>query len=134
MLLDETAWKTCVAHHGHECGGIALGFKAVEAVVNELGLSLDNPAVGEGLTCVSTTVKCPVDAMRGLLGCTEARGNLTLAPEEELSFTVRMRETGACVRLVAKEGGFGGRHGAEAIAYALATPYTEFFQAERLEA
>ena len=132
MPLVQTVWNACVAHHGHECPGIALGFKAVEAAVTELGLDLaqGSEKLGASLACTSTTARCPVDAVRALLGCTEAAGNLTLAPAEPLAFTFAHAPSGRILRLTAKPGVLEGRPRAEALAYVLAAPYADFYQVE----
>ena len=132
-MLDERVWHICTEYHGHDCPGIALGFKVVEGTVAELGIEGGLPQVVGGLSCVSTTVKCPVDAVRCLLGCTEDAGTLELPPSSphDMLFTFTHAPTGRTVRFSTKPHTFGGRRGAEAIEYVLSAPYTELFDVER---
>ena len=34
-------WKKCVAFHGHECGGLTIGFQAALYAIELLGLEAD---------------------------------------------------------------------------------------------
>ena len=57
--------------------GLAIGFKAVEGAIAELGLSDDDlPAVDEEIVCVTENDACGVDAVQYLLGCTFGKSNL----------------------------------------------------------
>lgn len=37
-------WKKCVAFHGHECGGLTIGFQAALYAIELLGLEADEKA------------------------------------------------------------------------------------------
>lgn len=131
--MSNEVWEACCAFHGHQCPGIALGFKAVEGAAELLGIEAAPGAVHKGLSCVSTTAKCPVDAVRCLLGCTEARDTLELRPGEPLSFTFDLQVPDGqlrTVRLVEKPGALGGRSREEAIRFALNVPWGELYDAE----
>ena len=55
-MLDMHYWEKASAFHGHKCPGLAIGFKAVEGAIAELGLSDDDlPAVDEEIVCVTET-------------------------------------------------------------------------------
>ena len=36
--MDKQLWEKAVAFHGHECPGLAIGFRACEAVQEKMGL------------------------------------------------------------------------------------------------
>ncbi|SDE82292.1 FmdE family protein [Sporomusa acidovorans] len=38
--MNKQQWDKCVEFHGHECPGLAIGFKACEAVREKLGITL----------------------------------------------------------------------------------------------
>ena len=134
-MLDERTWTICTDFHGHDCPGIALGFKVVEGAADLLGIEGTLPQTVPGLSCVSTTLKCPVDAVRCLLGCTEESGTLLFPPSSptDMDFTFALEPDGKKVRLSAKPHTFGGRRGREAIEYVLSVPYTELLDVEVLD-
>ena len=35
--MNRELWDKCVGFHGHECPGLAIGFRACEAAVEKLG-------------------------------------------------------------------------------------------------
>lgn len=73
MKDRETLWKECAAFHGHECGGLAIGYQAAlyAAELLELGFSED-----EEVVCVTENDSCGVDAIQVILGCSVGKGNL----------------------------------------------------------
>ena len=51
-LLDRSFWDKAVAFHGHECPGLAIGYKACEAVIAEFNLDAQTlPAIDEEKKC-----------------------------------------------------------------------------------
>jgi len=66
-------WNKCVAFHGHECGGLMVGFKAALLAIEGLKLEFSED---EQVVCVSENDACGVDAIQVLLGCTAGKGNL----------------------------------------------------------
>ena len=42
-MLDLRLWEQAAAFHGHRCPGLAIGFKAVEGAIEQLGLNPDDP-------------------------------------------------------------------------------------------
>ena len=61
----ESLWEKCVEFHGHGCGGLAVGFRAVLYVWELFGS--DQPAEDEEIVCVAETDACGVDAIQALL-------------------------------------------------------------------
>ena len=67
-MINNELWKKCAEFHGHECPGLAIGYRASLYAAELLGVE---PSPGSGVSCVAGTDKCPVDAVRFILGCTE---------------------------------------------------------------
>ena len=57
----ESLWQKCVAFHGHGCGGLAVGFRAVLYAWELFGC--DSPSEDEKIVCVAETDACGVDAI-----------------------------------------------------------------------
>ena len=95
-----TNWETCVAFHGHACGGLAIGWRAAEyaAELLKLGFSDDEQAV-----CIAENDACGVDAIQVLLGCSIGKGNLLFHITGKQAFSFYNRKSGESVRLVLKE-------------------------------
>lgn len=76
-MLSLNYWEKAAAFHGHTCPGLAIGFKAAEGAIAELGLDdTQLPAIDEELVCVTENDACCVDAIQCLLGCTYGKANL----------------------------------------------------------
>lgn len=90
-------WKRCVAFHGHECGGLTIGFQAARyaAELLELRFSPD-----EQVVCISENDACGVDAIQVLLGCSVGKGNLLFHMTGKQAFSFYKRGTEKSVRLV----------------------------------
>ena len=102
-MLSRELWNQAVKFHGHQCPGLAIGFKAVEGAVSELGLDIDEiSATDEELVCVVENDACGVDAVQALLGCTVGKGNLVFRIRGKMAFSFFCRETGLSVRLCLK--------------------------------
>ncbi len=92
--------KACVAFHGHECKGLAIGFAAVR-LAREL-LSLNAASSDEEIVCVSGNNACGVDAVQVLLSCTAGKGNLLFRVRGKQAFSFFIRDTQKAVRLALK--------------------------------
>lgn len=99
MNENEKYWKKCVDFHGHECGGLAIGFIA-SLYAKEL-LSIDF-SEDEDVVCVTENDACGVDAVQVLLGCSAGKGNLIFKLRGKQAFSFYNRKTGKSVRLVLK--------------------------------
>lgn len=92
-ILSPDHWREAVAFHGHECPGLAIGFKAVEAAIGELGLDAARlPVLDEELVCITENDACGVDAIQCLLGCTYGKSNLIPRLRGKMAFTFYVRE------------------------------------------
>ncbi|MCQ4671517.1 FmdE family protein [Lactonifactor longoviformis] len=99
MKDRETLWKECAAFHGHECGGLAIGYQAAlyAAELLELGFSHD-----EEVVCVTENDSCGVDAIQVILGCSVGKGNLLFRLRGKQAYSFYNRSAGTAVRLVLK--------------------------------
>ena len=96
--MDENAlWEKAVAFHGHECGGLAIGFKASLYAMELLGISFSD---NEQTVCISENDACGVDAVQALLGCSIGKGNLLFHMTGKQAFSFYDRASGRSVRLV----------------------------------
>ncbi len=98
--MDKELWKQCISFHGHECPGLAIGFKAVEGAAAELNLVFSRD---EEVVCFTENDACGVDAVQYMTGCTMGKGNLILKPTGKMAFTFYDRKNDRSVRLFLKE-------------------------------
>ena len=92
-------WNDCVAFHGHECGGLTIGYKASLYAIQLLGLEFSDD---EQVVCISENDACGVDAVQVLLGCSVGKGNLLFHMRGKQAFSFYNRKTDTSVRLVLK--------------------------------
>jgi formylmethanofuran dehydrogenase subunit E len=97
--MDQELWQKCVAFHGHECPGLAIGFKACEAVREKMKLEF---SFDEEIVCVTENDACGVDAIQVITGCSLGKGNLIYRGTGKQAFSFFNRNNGASVRLVLK--------------------------------
>ena len=94
-----TAWEKCVAFHGHQCGGMAIGYQAALYAMDLLDIAF---ADNEQVVCIAENDACGVDAIQVLLGCSIGKGNLLFHMTGKQAFSFYDRSTGKSVRLVLK--------------------------------
>lgn len=92
-------WKKAVAFHGHECGGLTIGYKASLYAMELLDLTFSSD---EQLVCISENDACGVDAVQAILGCSVGKGNLLFHMRGKQAFNFYNRTNGKSVRLVLK--------------------------------
>ena len=98
-------WKKCVAFHGHECGGLTIGFQAALYAIELLGLEADEKGCISGdeeLVCIAENDACGIDAIQVILGCSVGKGNLLFHIRGKQAFSFYNRKNGKSVRLVLK--------------------------------
>jgi len=93
--MDEERIKETTAFHGHWCPGLAIGIRAAEWALKEMGKSPD-----EEIVAVVETDMCGVDAIQYLTGCTFGKGNLIHKDYGKNAFTFYRRRDGKAMRLV----------------------------------
>lgn len=96
-MNKQQLWDTCVAFHGHACGGLTIGYKAAVYAMELLGLTR---AEDEAVVCITENDACGVDAIQVILGCTVGKGNLLFHLRGKQAFSFYERNSGRSVRLV----------------------------------
>ena len=91
-------WDKCVTFHGHGCGGLAVGFRAVLYAWELFGS--DRTSEDEEIVCIAETDACGVDAIQALLSCTVGKGNLIFNLQGKNAFSFYRRSDGKSFRLV----------------------------------
>lgn len=101
-MMDENKvlWKKCADFHGHECGGLTIGYKAALYAMELLELEFSSD---EQVVCISENDACGVDALQVILGCSLGKGNLLFHMRGKSAYSFYNRKTGKSVRLVLKE-------------------------------
>ncbi len=97
-LIEKT-----IRFHGHWCPGLAVGIRASEWALKEMGSARD-----EEIVAVVETDMCAVDAVQYLTGCTFGKGNLIHKDYGKNAFTFYRRKDGKAARLVARPDIYGG--------------------------
>lgn len=92
-------WNDCVAFHGHQCGGLTIGYKASLYAAELLKLEFSDD---EQVVCITENDACGVDAISVMLGCTAGKGNLLFHIRGKSAYSFYNRKTGQSVRLVLK--------------------------------
>lgn len=92
-------WQDCAAFHGHECGGLTIGYKASLYAIDLLKLDFSDD---EQVVCIAENDACGVDAIQVMLGCSIGKGNLLFHMRGKQAFSFYNRKTGKSVRLVLK--------------------------------
>jgi formylmethanofuran dehydrogenase subunit E len=100
-ISKELIEKT-IAFHGHSCPGLAIGIRAAEWALKEIGKAPD-----EEIVAVVETDMCGVDAIQFLTGCTFGKGNLIHKDYGKNAFTFYRRSDGKAIRLVTRPSSFG---------------------------
>ena len=98
-MYDTQKWQAAAAFHGHECPGLAIGFKVCQALSEQIptGASID-----EEIVCITENDTCAVDAVQSILSCTFGKGNLIYKPMGKMAFNFYFRKSGEALRLYFK--------------------------------
>jgi formylmethanofuran dehydrogenase subunit E len=100
-ITSELIQKT-IDFHGHWCPGLAIGIRAAEWALQEMGRAPD-----EEIVVVVETDMCGVDAIQYLTGCTFGKGNLIHKDYGKNAFSFYRREDGKAARIVARSDIYG---------------------------
>ena len=92
-------WQDCVAFHGHECGGLTIGYKASLYAIELLNLEF---SADEQVVCIAENDACGIDGIQVMLGCSIGKGNLLFHMRGKSAYSFYNRKTGKSVRLVMK--------------------------------
>jgi formylmethanofuran dehydrogenase subunit E len=101
--ITEEMVEQTLAFHGHMCPGLAIGIRAAELALREIGPHSQD----EEVVAVVETDMCGVDAIQFLTGCTFGKGNLIHLDYGKSAFTFYRRSDGKALRVVARPGGAG---------------------------
>lgn len=104
-MVDQETLRRVVEFHGHMCPGLAMGIRAAEVGLAEVG----HNGVGQEVVAVVETDMCAVDAIQFMTGCTFGKGNLVHRDHGKAAFSFIRRSDGRAVRVSAKPGGWGQR-------------------------
>ena len=85
-----------VKFHGHSCPGLAIGIRAAEIALREIGPHSSD----EEIVAIVETDMCGVDAIQYLTGCTFGKGNLIHLDYGKNAFTFIRRSDGKALRIV----------------------------------
>jgi len=108
MCTELTPWDEAVKFHGHSCPGLAIGYRAAEIALRELGV---NRSGDEELVAIVENDSCAVDAIQSLTGCTFGKGNFFFRDHGKQVYTIGSRKNGQAVRIAVK--GAELKHGPE---------------------
>ena len=92
-------WNDCAAFHGHECGGLTIGYKASLYAMELLELQFSED---EQVVCIAENDACGIDAIQVMLGCSIGKGNLLFHMRGKSAYSFYNRKTCKSVRLVLK--------------------------------
>lgn len=99
-MINQATIQKVVEFHGHMCAGLALGIRAAEVGLAEVGPH----AADEEVVAVVETDMCAVDAIQFLTGCTFGKGNLVHLDHGKGAYTFVRRSDGKAVRVSARPG------------------------------
>lgn len=103
MDRTRTPWERCVEFHGHECPGLAVGYRVAQIALKELGVER---AQDEELVAIVENDACGVDAIQVLTGCTLGKGNLLYRDYGKQVYTIGNRKNREAIRIVVKSVGW----------------------------
>jgi len=86
-----------IRFHGHECPGLAIGYRMACAAMEELGLTR---AEDEEIVAIVENNACGVDALQCISGCTFGKGNLIFRDYGKQAYTLYSRSKRKGVRVV----------------------------------
>ncbi|MGH4125438.1 MAG: FmdE family protein [Clostridium sp.] len=125
--MNRELWNKCVEFHGHQCPGLAIGFRACEIATSEMKLKFSSD---EELVCVTENDACGVDAVQVITGCTLGKGNLIYRGTGKMAFSFFDRKSGNCIRLILKKSELEMSR-EERQKYILEAPANEVFSIEK---
>ncbi|MCX6012101.1 MAG: FmdE family protein [Chloroflexi bacterium] len=85
--------------HGHQCPGLAIGYRMTKAGISVLG---ESRSEDEELVAIVENNACGVDAVQYLTGCTFGKGNLIFKDYGKHVYTFYSRKTKKAVHIAFK--------------------------------
>jgi formylmethanofuran dehydrogenase subunit E len=102
IIITEEMIQWTRDFHGHMCPGLAIGIRAAEVALRDIGPHAED----EEVVALVETDMCGVDAIQYLTGCTFGKGNLIHLDYGKNAFTFFRRSDGKGVRIVTRSGAF----------------------------
>jgi len=96
-----TSWEDAKNFHGHECGGLAWGYKVAEFALEKLNFDRSSD---EELVAIVENDSCAIDGIQVVAGCTFGKGNLIFRDYGKHVYTFFNRNTGQGIRISRKKG------------------------------
>jgi len=90
------SYEEIIRFHGHDCPGLAIGYRMAEAAISELHSVRSED---EELVAIVENDACGVDALQCVTGCTFGKGNLLFRDYGKQVYTVYSRKTREGVRV-----------------------------------
>lgn len=92
-------WEKAALFHGHQCPGLAIGYKA--ALLAKEILDIDDSNIeDEEIVCLSETDACGVDAIQVILKATLGTGSMSIDYLGKHAFNIYNRKNGKKARFV----------------------------------
>jgi formylmethanofuran dehydrogenase subunit E len=101
IIPSSPEYQKCLEFHGHECPGLAIGFRAAKACLDWLK---EKRAEDEELVAIVETDACGADAVQVLTGCTFGKGNFLFRDYGKQAFSLFGRRSGRGVRVCLRPG------------------------------
>ena len=89
-------YEEIIQFHGHECPGLAMGYRMATAAMSELD---SIRAEDEEIVAIVENDACGVDALQCVAGCTFGKGNLLFRDYGKHVFIIYCRSSGSGVRV-----------------------------------
>nr|MDQ3306384.1 FmdE family protein [Actinomycetota bacterium] len=102
-MIDKETLARVVEFHGHMCPGLAMGVRAAEVALAEIGPH----STDEEVVAIVETDMCGVDAVQFLTGCTFGKGNFIHHDHGKNAYTFIRRSDGKAIRLSPRPRSFG---------------------------
>jgi formylmethanofuran dehydrogenase subunit E len=100
-MIDRQTLDATVAFHGHMCPGLAMGIRAAEVALDQIG----SHSSDEEVVAIVETDMCGVDAIQFLTGCTFGKGNLIHRDYGKNAYTFIRRSDGKAIRVSTRPNG-----------------------------
>ena len=94
--MSDMDYEKIVSFHGHECPGLAIGYRMATAAIDGLQSVRSED---EHLVAIVENDACGVDALQCVTGCTFGKGNLLFRDYGKQVYTIYSRSTRAGVRV-----------------------------------
>lgn len=95
--MNKELWNKCIEFHGHECPGLAIGFRACEIAKEVLNFKFSKD---EEIVCITENDACGVDAVQVITGCTMGKGNLIFKNTGKMAFSFIDRKNNKAIRVI----------------------------------